>query len=89
MKKPSKVKIGAHTYTVEEVKDGFGNNTDLGQCDVIKQKIVIMEGLSNTQYFATLLHEAIHAMNTTMSHEFHDSLSEQIAQFLLDNNLVK
>ena len=89
MKKPFKVKIGAHTYTVEEVKDGLSDGSSLGQCDTIKQKILILEDLNDTQYFSTLLHEAMHAMNAIIDHTLLDSLSEQIAQFLLDNNLVK
>ena len=89
MKKPFKVKIGAHTYEVEEVKDGLASGAELGQCDTIKQKILILEGLNETQYFATLLHESMHAMNAVIDHTLLDSLSEQIAQFLLDNNMVK
>ena len=86
---PKKVKIGAHTFEVVITKDPFENNSELGQCDSIKQKILLLEGLSETQQFSTLLHEAVHAMNTTIKHETMDSLCEQISQFLLDNKFVK
>lgn len=42
-----KVKIGAHTYEVIVTKDNFETG-DLGQCDVVKQKIIILEGLSES-----------------------------------------
>ena len=88
LKLPKKVKIGAHTYEVVVTDDIFGSE-ELGKCLSITQKILILKGLSDTQTFSVFLHEAIHAMNTTIDHALMDSLAEQISQFLLDNKLLR
>ena len=85
MEKYKTLKIGAHTYKLLKTSHG----DDLGQCDTTKHTITIMEGIPETQHFTTLLHEAMHAMNSIIDHALLDSLSEQISQFLLDNDLIK
>ena len=88
MNLPKKVKIGAHTFVIKEVADHF-DGEDIGRCDLEGCKIFIKKGLSDTHKLSTLMHEAMHAMNTTIEHDLLDSLSEQITQFLMDNKLLK
>lgn len=87
---PEKVKIGAHTYTLEQMHEwrDMGEDT-LGETDYLAETIRIRTGLSDTSTFSTLIHEAMHVMNQTLDHELLDSLSEQMAQFLLDNGFIK
>lgn len=89
MLSPKKVKIGAHSYTVENLTSWPDMDAGtLGETDTITETIYIRDGLSDTAAFSVLLHEALHVMNQTLDHALLDSLSEQLAQFLLDNHLV-
>jgi hypothetical protein len=90
MKIPNKLKIGGHTYTVEQ-KSELEN---MGETHYKKCKILIDSTMSQSNKEATLIHEAFHVMNTTlggsqMSHALLDSLSEQMYQFLSENKLLK
>ena len=88
MKIPKKVKIGAHTYTIDLVPSKIIED-ECGSISYPDQEITINKDLSQTMQEATLLHEAIHAMNTTIDHELMDSLAEQIYSFLKENNLLR
>lgn len=92
MKIPKTIKIGGIVYKVI-ITDYWHDRggADGEQFNTKKQGNVIYIGkdLSKEAQEVTFIHEAIHAMNTTMNHEFLDSLSEQIYQFLVDNNLLK
>lgn len=85
MKLPKKLKIGAHTYTIE-IKE-LDNN--LGECDRLKNKISLDKRLPHTQLVATLFHEIFHALNNETDHEKVDGKAEQLTQVLLDNKLLK
>lgn len=87
---PEKVKIGAHTYTIAHVREwkDMGEGT-FGETDYLAETIRIRADLSDTSTFSTLIHEALHVMNQTLDHELLDSLSEQMAQFLLDNGFIQ
>lgn len=91
MKIPSKVKIGGHIFKV--VLEKFKDQQDMGSCDTGKNLIVIDANMPKDQKESTFIHEAMHAMNTTLSggmgHVVLDSLAEQMYQFLSDNNLLK
>lgn len=91
MKVPKKVKVGGHVFKIKLEKD---RNT-MGSCDTQKNIITLDASMPQDQIEATLIHEALHAMNTTldgssnMSHALLDSLAEQIYAFLSDNKLLK
>ena len=85
---PRTLKIGAHQVDVQVVDSWPEGDLDmLGQAFPERGVIYVRAGLPETQAFRVLIHEAMHFMNGTMSHELLDSLAEQIAQFLLDNKL--
>lgn len=90
MKIPNKLKIGGHNYKVIQTSD----LDNMGETHYKKCKILIDNTMTQSQKEATLIHEALHAMNTTlggqqMSHALLDSLSEQMYQFLSENKLLK
>ena len=91
---PSQVKIGGITYKVEVAntwpeRDGVGPEADHGYCSNERDTLYIGSNLSPKAKEITLIHEALHAMNTTIDHEFLDSLAEQLYQFLSDNDMLK
>lgn len=92
MKLPYKVKIGGIIYKVSLKKDWEGRDGCDGQCfydGPIGNAIYIGSDLSHEAQCATLIHEAMHAMNSTINHEFLDSFAEQIYAFLVDNKLLR
>ena len=94
MKIPKKLKIGAVTYEVIIATEwkGRDENGHDGECfydRVMGHKIYIGAELSREAQEVTFLHEVLHALNSTMDHEFLDSLSEQLYQVLADNNLLR
>lgn len=92
MKIPSRVKIGGIVYKVEILDDWPTRDGYDGECFNDKEHgntIKIWAGLSQQAQEITLIHEAMHAMNTVMAHEFLDSFSEQLYQFLHDNKLLR
>lgn len=84
MKIPKRLKIGGHLVTVRFSKDIEDN----GFSDTVKNEIVINANLPQSQREATLIHEVLHFLNTTIKHDLLDSLSEQIYQVLSDNKIV-
>lgn len=94
MKIPKHLKIGGIVYKVEVTDDwpergALGIEGDDGYCSVARNTLYIYECLSQEAKEVTLLHEAMHAMNSTVNHEFLDSFAEQLYQVLSDNNLLK
>ena len=92
MKIPTKVKIGGVIYKVNIEDDWLGRDGADGQCfydGPHGNAIFIGKDLSKEAREATFIHEALHAMNSTINHEFLDSFAEQIYAFLVDNNLLK
>lgn len=89
MKIPKKLKIGGHIYKIIW-KDDWGDNNDLGKTDFVREEIWLNKLLmSQTAKESTLIHEILHAINTTLNHELLDSLAEQLYQVLADNRLLK
>lgn len=92
MKIPKSVKIGGVTYKVViapdwKGKDPDGQDGELFYTEEMGNVIYIDSHLSSEGKQITLIHESLHAMNSTMNHEFLDSLANQIYQFLVENNL--
>ena len=81
------VKIGGHIFKV--VLKEFDDATICGETSYEEGKIYINKKLPDTMKASTLIHEAMHVMNTTIEHALLDSLSEQMFQFLQDNKLLK
>jgi len=86
---PEALKIGAHTVRVVIADHWTGDEDAYGEYFKSEGVIYIRKGLPASVMFSTLVHEAMHVMNATIDHTLLDSLSEQVSQFLLDNNLVK
>lgn len=85
---PKTLKIGGHIYKVEITDKGL-NEEDYGELDMETNTIRINSKIPKTNQESTLLHEILHALNTTLDHELLDSLSEQMYQVLKDNKLIK
>lgn len=87
---PEELKIGAHTFLVEFLASWPGSDKDqIGETNFDEGRIVIYERLPETLKVSKLFHEVLHVMNPEMDHELLSSLSEQWAQVLLDNDLLK
>lgn len=89
---PSTVKIGAMVYKVIVAQDWPGRDACDGELlyDAKKGNLLyIGADLSQQAKEITFIHEALHAMNSTIDHEFLDSFSEQLYQFLYDNHLLR
>lgn len=92
MKIPSKLKIGGITYQVRLATDWFESDGSDGETFYDKRNgnvIYINSELSKEAQEIALIHEALHCINSTMDHEFLDSLSEQLYQLLSDNKLLR
>jgi hypothetical protein len=89
MKIPKRLKVGAITYRVVQAKDWLDRNDADGMVDAKTNTIYIQSELSPAFKDVTLIHEALHCINSTMNHEFLDSLSEQLYQVFSDNNLLR
>ena len=89
---PSKIKIGGHLFTINIV-DMKGRDL-MGECDYSKNTISIDKDLVQSQKEATLFHEMLHAMNATWDsnedgHRFLESISQQLYQVFVDNNMLR
>lgn len=92
MEIPKTVKIGGVNYDVRLASEWPDHDYDDGEIfdsSKVGNVIFIRETLSDDAKAITLIHESLHAMNSTMNHEFLDSLSKQIYQFFVDNKLLK
>jgi hypothetical protein len=94
MEIPKTVKVGGINYEVKFTNEWPNHDFDDGETFYDKTNgnvIFIREDLSKEAKEAkeiTFLHEVFHAMNSTMNHEFLDSLAEQLYQVLIDNKLL-
>lgn len=89
---PKSVKIGGINYEVriaDEWPDHDCSDGEVFNDTKVGNVIYIRATLSDEAKIITLIHEGMHAMNSTINHEFLDSFAEQIYQFLSDNNLLK
>ena len=90
MKIPSRVRVGGHTIKVFITKKMPTDDPECyGLFNAEKNTIYINADLSQSYRESTFMHEIMHAMNSTINHEFLDSLSEQFYQVLSQNNLLK
>lgn len=90
MKIPQRVQIGGTSFEVKIV-DKWPDGADAdGECYYNQETgdvLFIKESLSEDAKGITFLHEAMHAMNSTMNHEFLDSFAQQMYAFLKLNKL--
>lgn len=84
---PKTLKIGGHVFDI--VLKDFDDECDCGEVSYIEKKIYINKKLPESLLASTLIHEAMHVMNTTLDHSLLDSLAEQVYQVLRDNDLLK
>lgn len=90
MKIPNRIKVGAHTFKVLEVKKNDLSDPEcLGACDPETLTITILETLPYSFKLSTLFHEIIHAINWTFDEDIVESFSQQMVQVLLENDLIK
>lgn len=61
MKLPTRVKIIAHDYEVQQLPDELMHE-NMGFCNSVTQQIHVGLGLSATQEAETLVHEILHAV---------------------------
>ena len=90
MELPKSLKVGGTTYEIRIANEWPGHDFADGEVfyDKINGNIIyIREDLSLEAQEITLIHEILHACNSTINHEFLDSLAEQIYQVLKDNKL--
>lgn len=90
MKIPKFVKVGGINYEVRFAEEWPDHDCADGEVfnDIkIGNVIFIRESLSDEAKMITLIHEGMHAMNSTINHEFLDSFAEQMYQFLSDNKI--
>ena len=88
---PPVLKIGGIDYTYTEAESWFESDGSDGEVFYDKQngnKIFVNSRLSEGAMGVSLLHEALHCMNSTLDHVALDSLAEQLYQFLHDNHLT-
>lgn len=91
MEIPSSVKIGGVTYKVVIADHWFESDGSDGEVFYDQRNgnvIYIRSDLSQEAKEVTFLHEALHCMNSCIDHNFLDSFSEQLYQFLKDNKLI-
>lgn len=90
MKIPDTLLIGGTTFKVI-VTDAWEDSAEVdGECvfnSTVGNVLYIKDTLSEDAKAITLIHESMHAMNSTINHEFLDSLAQQIYAFLKLNKL--
>lgn len=89
MKIPDKLKIGGHIYKIIKVKGQKLKTEEGAFLNREKNEITFDISMPQTQIEENLIHEIFHGLNSTMSHEFLDSLAAQLFQVLKDNDLLK
>jgi hypothetical protein len=82
------MKIGAHDINIVVAPHWANDEGSYGEWIKEDKTIYLKEGLQESLLFATLLHEAMHVMNSTLDHVVLDSLAEQISQFLWENGFL-
>lgn len=86
---PDSLKIGAHWYRLIFARTWEGSDEDcMGQTFYDRGEIYIRSGLPDTVTFSTVMHEILHVINPQLEHVFLEGLAEQLAQVLLDNELI-
>lgn len=93
MQIPKRVKVGGVWYDVIIADEWHGGGGIEFDGETVQDQehgnvIYIASYLSQEAQEETFFHEILHALNSTMDHEFLDSLSEQLYQVFKDNNLM-
>jgi Zn-dependent peptidase ImmA (M78 family) len=83
---PDKIKVGGIVYHVVLADDWLGRDGTDGMVEDSNNTIYINQNLSREFQAITFIHEVLHCCNSTVNHEFLDSLSEQLYQIFADNN---
>jgi hypothetical protein len=85
---PKRLRVGDADYNVV-VMSGLGDDGTAGYCEDKVKLIALDENQPETEMFATLLHEALHAIEKEygfkMKHKKVHALEAALAQVLLDN----
>lgn len=92
MKIAKVLKIGGIKYKVIEAEEWLDRNGADGETFYDKRignVIYIYSGLTQQAKEVTLIHEILHCLNSTLNHEFLDSLAEQLYQVFNDNKLLR
>lgn len=87
MRIPDTIKIGAITWTVEQVAPDDFDDQRCGETDHIKCRIRINRDLLDDVKALTLLHELFHAINGEMNHSDVEMMSSVLHQVLTENDL--
>ncbi|MDR9792738.1 ImmA/IrrE family metallo-endopeptidase [Aeribacillus pallidus] len=89
---PTKIKVGAMTYTVEIVPDLYAKRSLYGEVTYGNQSIIIAEDISPARQFNAFMHELTHAMLFEMGdwerskeEQFVRSFSNMLTQVAVDN----
>lgn len=89
IKVPSRVNIGAQTYTIKFLHDEIFNDNEFGAAWHRKQEITIDPSCHATQRYSTLLHEIIHLIEKAYTFRIDDNDTDRMAsgltEFLRDN----
>jgi len=87
---PKELKIGGHVYKIVFKEDPVADGEECpAYIDDERMEIVLGSKAGWTVREASLLHEALHAMNASLDHALLDSLAEQIYQMLKENDMLK
>lgn len=90
MRFPTKLKIGAHGFTINYVKVPKGITAEnSGLNDGNTNTITVDTDLSPTMKYETLWHEIMHTINGELPEKEIEFLAQAITQVLLDNDMVK
>ncbi|SMO92123.1 hypothetical protein SAMN06264849_11428 [Melghirimyces algeriensis] len=91
MRIPHKVKVGAITYTVEDVARQFSRESLFGQIFYGDHRIELAEDISEQRRFQTFIHELVHAILFEMGmedyndEEFVRRLANMLTQVIVAN----
>ena len=89
MKIPDTLKIGAITYKIVLTDPSNLEGEKCGDWDPQDSTIRINMYMPEDQKWATLLHEAIHAMNCKIMETEVEFLAQSLLQILVDNEILK
>jgi len=92
MKLPERIKIISKRYSIDWVDEGKSGLSpdEMGECDILHQKILMERGLAYDTQKVILLHEVLHAVSDEMladelSEEQVTGMAKGILAVLMDN----
>jgi hypothetical protein len=89
MKIPKKIKVGGHTYKISFPKVIDDDVVHMGATCEEACTIEIKKGMSKSQTEETLLHELIHAADSSVPENVVNRLAFILYQVLKDNKFIK